>query len=159
MKRVAVWILVALWMLEELLWDGINWIEDRIAFLALVQKLERWVAQRSPWQAAALMLTPAAALVPVKILGLWLLTSGHSLAGIGVILVAKIIGTAIVARIYRLCQTALLSLPWFAACHSLALRISAWVRTTDAWQSAMRWKSALRQQAHDFWTRLKQENH
>ncbi len=155
MKRVATWILVALWMLEELLWDSLNWIEDKIAFLSLVRKLERWVAQRTPWQAAALMLTPAAALVPVKIIGLWLLTNGHSLAGIGTILVAKIIGTAIVARIYRLCQAALLSLPWFAACHGLALRISAWVRTTEAWQSAMRWKAALRQQASDFLAQLK----
>jgi hypothetical protein len=126
-KRIAIWFLVALWMLEELLWDAINWIEKRIAFLHLVQIVERWIAARTPWQAAALMLTPVAVLFP-----------------------AKIIGTAIVARMYRLCKEALLTLAWFAWGYRLVVRISTWVRSTDAWQTAMRWKNAIRANARDF---------
>lgn len=153
-KRIAIWFLVSLWMLEELLWDAISWAEERIAFLRLIRIIERWVAARTPWQAAALMLTPAAVLFPAKIMGLWLLTSGHALAGIGVILAAKVIGTAIVARMYRLCKDVLLTLAWFAWCHRLVLRISTWVRATDAWQTAMRWKNALRASAREFMNRL-----
>ncbi len=58
MKRILIWLLVAIWMLEELLWDVLNWIEERIAFLRLVWIIEQWVAARTPWQAAVLMLTP-----------------------------------------------------------------------------------------------------
>ncbi len=143
MKRIAIWILVAFWMLEELLWDALNWIEERIAFLRLVRIFEQWVAARTPWQAAVLMLTPAAMLFPAKILGLWLLTSGHTVAGLGLILLAKVIGTAIVARMYRLCKDALLTLSWFAWGHRLVLRFSAWVHTTEAWQMATQWKTAI----------------
>jgi hypothetical protein len=154
MKRIAIWILVAFWMLEELLWDALNWIEERTAFLRLVRIIEQWVAARTPWQAAFLMLTPAAVLFPAKILGLWLLTSGHTVAGLGLILLAKVIGTAIVARMYRLCKDALLTLSWFAWGHRLVLRFSTWVHTTEAWQTAVRWKAVFRGQAREFMKRL-----
>jgi len=159
LKRIAIWFLVSLWMLEELLWDAISWIEERIAFLHLVQIIERWVAARTPWQAAVLMLTPAAVLFPAKIVGLWLLTSGHAMSGIGVILAAKVIGTAIVARMYRLCKDALLTLAWFAWGYRLVVRISTWVRTTDAWQTAMGWKNAIRANARELMRLLPWHNH
>ena len=158
MKRIFIWVLVAFWMLEELLWDVLNWIEERIAFLRLVRIIEQWVAARTPWQAAVLMLTPAAVLFPAKILGLWLLTRGHALSGIGFILLAKVIGTAIVARMYRLCKDALLTLSWFAWCHRQVIRISAWVHTTDAWQLAMHWKTVVRSKAKDLLKRLPGRN-
>ncbi len=41
LKRIAIWFLVSLWMLEELLWDAINWIEERIAFLHLAAMFHR----------------------------------------------------------------------------------------------------------------------
>ncbi len=154
MKRLAIWILVAFWMLEELLWDVLNWIEERVAFLKFVQIIEAWIAARTPWQAAAMMLMPAALLFPAKILGLWLLAHGHALTGIGFILVAKIIGTAIVARMFRLCKNALLSLAWFAWGYRQVLRFSAWVHTTEAWQTAMRWKVAIRAKSKEFMQRL-----
>jgi hypothetical protein len=158
MKLILIWFLVAIWMLEELLWDVLNWIEERIAFLHLVRIIEQWVAARTPWQAAVLMLTPAAVLFPAKILGLWLLTSGHALAGLGMILLAKVIGTAIVARMYRLCKDALLTLSWFAWGHRLVLRFSVWMHTTDAWRTAMHWKAVVRSSAKDFLKRLPWRN-
>lgn len=153
MKRILIWFLVAFWMLEELLWDVLNWIEERIAFLRFVQIAEKWVSVRSPWQAAVLMLTPAAVLFPAKVLGLWFLAHGHALAGLGIILLAKVIGTAIVARMYRLCKDALMTLTWFAWCHHQVMRISVWVRTTDAWQTAMQWKAQVRAKAKEVYQR------
>jgi hypothetical protein len=158
MKRLAIWILVVFWMLEELLWDVLNWIEERIAFLKFVQVIEAWIAARTPWQAAAMMLMPAVVLFPAKILGLWLLTRGHALTGIGFILIAKIIGTAIVARMFRLCKNALLSLAWFAWGYRQVMRFSAWVRATEAWQTAVRWKVVVRAKARDVLKRIAWHN-
>ncbi len=105
------------------------------------------------------MLTPAAVLLPAKIVGLWLLTSGHAMSGIGVILAAKVIGTAIVARMFRLCKEALLTLAWFSWGYRLVVRISTWVRTTDAWQTAMGWKNAIRANARELMRLLPWHNH
>ena len=154
LKRIAIWILVLFWLIEEAVWDAINWCEEQIAFLRIIQIVERWLSARTPWQAAGLMLVPALALFPVKFLGLWLIATGHALSGVGVIVAAKLIGTAIVARLYRLCQTQLLSLTWFAAGHRLVLRISAWARTTEAWKTASRWKAAVRASAKRIMLRL-----
>lgn len=146
MKRLLVWLLALLWLLEELLWDGINWLEAKLSILRQVRAIEAWVAKRSPWQAAFLMLAPGALLVPAKLAGVWLLARGHVMIGVASILAAKLIGTAIVARMYKLCRHALLTLAWFAWCHAGVMRIRAWVHASEAWHTLMQWKRSLREQ-------------
>ena len=67
-----------------------------------------------PWAAVSVFATPALALLPVKLLALFLLGKGHALLGFGVLLAAKILGTAVLARLFTLTQPALMRLPWFA---------------------------------------------
>lgn len=82
-------------------WPGFRWIEARVRALP-------------PYAALALFLLPTLALLPVKLLALWLIGRGHALVGTLVILAAKLVGTAIVARLFSLTQPALMRLAWFA---------------------------------------------
>lgn len=82
-------------------WPGFRWIEVRVRALP-------------PYAALALFLLPTLALLPVKLLALWLIGRGHALVGTLVILAAKLVGTAIVARLFSLTQPALMRLAWFA---------------------------------------------
>lgn len=94
-------------------WPGLRWIEGRVRALP-------------PWAAVAVFVLPAALLLPVKLLALWAIGHGHVGLGVAVIVLAKLVGTAVVARLFTLTKPALMQLHWFAATHAW------WTRTRDA---------------------------
>jgi hypothetical protein len=82
---------------------------------------------------------PLLVFVPAKLAAVWLIGSGRPGRGVAALLVAKVIGTAVVARIFALTRPALLQLPWFAAFYA---RWLAWknlwlarVRASWAWRA------------------------
>lgn len=89
--------------------------------------------------ALALFLVPAIALVPVKLLALWLIKDGRATLGIAVIVVAKVVGTAFVGRLFVLVETQLMTFAWFVRCAAL------WRSTRDRVMAALRqsllWRS------------------
>ncbi len=95
--------------------------------LRLVERLSGWrfwalIEQRitalPPYAALSLFILPTLTLIPVKILALYLLTTGMELYGAGVLVLAKLAGTVIVARIFQLTKKQLLRIPWFARYYS-----------------------------------------
>lgn len=91
---------------------------------------------------------PALALLPVKLLALWLIGEGHAVAGLAVILLAKLVGTAVVARLFNLTQPALMQLAWFARWYGRWTRwkdlLLAQVRASAPWRMARVIKRTLR---------------
>ncbi|MGC8068769.1 hypothetical protein, partial [Salmonella enterica] len=83
----------------------------------LVQ-LQRWVERLSPYAALLIFLAPTLLLLPVKILALMSIAHGHPTLGVIIVLTAKVLGTALVARIYALTRRSLLSLDWFQRYHT-----------------------------------------
>lgn len=106
-------------------WPPLAWIERRIAALP-------------PAAALLVFFGPTLLLLPVKLGALWLIGRGYALAGLVVIVVAKLAGTALLARLFQLTQPALMRMAWFA---SLYGRWTAWkeavlarVRASWAWR-------------------------
>lgn len=94
--------------------------------------IEAGIRRLPPWPALLLFGAPGVALVPVKLFALWLMASGQQWLGVAVIVAAKVLGTAIVARLFALTQPALMQLAWFA-------RGYRWfVPWKDAWLEAIR---------------------
>ncbi|MCB1980185.1 MAG: hypothetical protein KDF25_12670 [Burkholderiaceae bacterium] len=116
-------------------WPGLRWIESA-------------VRRAPPWLALVLFFVPALALLPVKLLALWLIGEGHALTGLAVILLAKLVGTAIVARLFTLTQPALMQLVWFARWYGRWSlwkdRLLAQVRASAPWRMARAIKRTLR---------------
>lgn len=112
---------------EELLWR-LAALFALLGKLPVFHQLELWIAALPPYGALAIFALPAVALAPVKLLALYWLAGGHPGLGIGTIVVAKVAGTALVARIYQLTRAKLLTLAWFAWCEAkvLALRAAAY---------------------------------
>ena len=106
-------------------WPALAWLERRIAALP-------------PYAALAFFLFPTLLLLPVKLLALWLIGQGRAGLGLLVIVVAKVAGTALIARLFQLTQPALMQLPWFTHWYG---RWTAWkeallarVRASWAWR-------------------------
>ena len=147
--RGAFTLLAALWIfLEEWIWDAMQ------ACMALIGKLPgvRWcearIAGLPPYAALVAFLIPVAILVPFKLVALWLIARGHALLGLEVFIVAKIVGTALVARIFTLSRPALLTIGWFARLHAAFTawrdRLYAYVKSLPAWQAARAWIATVR---------------
>ncbi len=115
---------------------GLRWIEGRIQALP-------------PYASLALFGVPLLTLLPVKLLALYWLGHGHTLLGIGVIITAKVGGTAITARLFMLTRPTLMKLAWFAHWFNrwMAFKdgVLARVRASAAWQQWTRAKAAVRQ--------------
>ena len=124
--------LALLVMFYEWGWETLSHVFDWLAKRRLWAATEGAIRRLPPWGALLVFLLPTVLLFPVKLLALWLIAHSQKLAGIVLILVAKIIGTAIVARLFTLTRPALLQLEWFA-------RLYRWfVPWKDAWMDAIR---------------------
>jgi len=137
--RRAFGVLIALLVLfEEWGWEPLQRLMARIARLPGLRQLEAMVANLPPWAALIVVLLPSFLLVPVKLFALWLIGVGKGGLGLTVIVVAKILGTALVARLFTLTRPALKRLLWFEAIYG---RWVAWkesviarVRLSWAWR-------------------------
>ena len=91
---------------------------------------------------------PAQALLPIKVLALWLLGLGRVFLGTAVILLTKLVGTAVIARLFTLTRPALMQLGWFARAYARwdawKTSLLAWVRATVVWRTARTWRLRLR---------------
>lgn len=113
-------------------WPGLRWVEGAVRRLP-------------PYAALALFVVPALLLLPLKLLALWAMSRGHVVSGLVVIALAKLAGTAIVARLFTLTQPALMTLPWFVRLYTRwavwKTGLLAWVRASAAWRSARAFKA------------------
>jgi hypothetical protein len=157
--RHAFTALLALVLLfEEWGWEPLAALLARLARLPLWAWVERRIAALPPWGAMAMFAAPALALVPVKLLALYLLGRGHALAGLAVLVGAKLVGTALLARLFTLTQPALMRLAWFARWYP---RWKTWkdgviaqVRASHVWRTSALWKA----QARARWTAFRRRH-
>ena len=101
-------------LFEEWGWEPLHQALAWVGQLPGLRWLERRIAALPPYPALALFLLPTLMILPVKLLALWAISQGRLLLGTLVILGAKLVGTAILARLFTLTQPALMQLPWFA---------------------------------------------
>ncbi len=138
----------AFMFLEEWVWDHIA------AFMAWVAKARifRWIEARlaklPPYGAMAVFLVPGLMLLPVKIAALFLIAQGHAVMGLLTIVGAKLVGTAIVVRIFAVCRPALLTVGWFRRIYEwinrVKTRLYTAIKSMPAWAAVVRWKNAIK---------------
>ena len=135
-------------LFEEWGWEPLQRLMARIARLPLLRQLEALIARLPPYAALVVFFLPGLALLPVKIGALWLIAQGQKALGLAVIVIAKVAGTAVVARLFALTQPALLRLPWYAALYGRwsgwKAALLAWVRGSALWRSLHAWRLELR---------------
>jgi hypothetical protein len=149
LKGLFGWSLALVILFEEWGWEPLQRLLAWIGRWPPLRWIEHGVQRLSPYAALALFGLPTLMLVPVKLGALWLIGKGQVVAGAMVIVSAKVVGTAVVARLYTLTQPALMRLGWFAALHG---RWTRWkialldrVRASRPWRAARMLKQRIRQ--------------
>jgi hypothetical protein len=117
--------------IEEWGWRPLTAWAARLARWPPLARLEERICALPPRWALAAFLVPAAALFPVKLLALWVIHAGQTVLGIAVIVVAKLLGTALVGRLFILTEPQLMRFAWFAAA------LGWWRRTKERVKAAV----------------------
>jgi len=151
LRRAAEALLALLILFEEWGWEPLQQAMARLARLPVLRSLERWVGRLSPGPALAVFLVPSLMLVPVKLAALWFIGEGQPMMGLAVLVLAKLVGTAVVARLFALTRPALLRMPRFAAVYArwVAFKAELLALVRDSW--AWRTGRAMRLRVRRWW--------
>lgn len=116
-------------------------------------RLDDAIRRVPPRWALVLFLVPAVLLFPVKLVALWLIHQGRTTLGLAVIVLAKLVGTALVGRLFVLTEPQLMQFAWFARAlgwwRRTKARVKAAVRMSAAWRVAR----VLRRRMRVMWRR------
>ncbi len=140
-------ILAVVLLFEEWGWEPLANLFKRLARLPLWARLERRFGALHRWGALLSFGVPMVGLFPVKLLALFLLGQGHALAGVALLIGAKLLGTAVLARLFQLTQPALMQFEIFAHWYP---RWKAWkdgfmakIRESEPWRMGRRLKAQV----------------
>ena len=96
-------------LLEEWLWDRGTAVLARLGRRPFVHTVEGWARTRPPPQALALFVVPVVVVYPCKVVALVALGAGYVAIGVIAFVAAKIVATALFARLYQLTEPALMT--------------------------------------------------
>jgi hypothetical protein len=132
--------IVALILLfEEWGWVPLSALVSRLARLPLWARVETWIKSLPPWAALLVLAVPTLALFPIKLLALYLFSHGQAGLGLTVLIAAKLLGTAFVARLFYITQPTLMQLAWFAKWYP---RWKAWKdELMDSMRASVIWRA------------------
>lgn len=152
-------LLAAIILFEEWGWKPLSAALARLAEIHLVARLEMGVRALPPWPALVVFVVPSVLFFPLKILALWLIAGGHALSAMLLFAFAKVVGTAVYARIFQLTQPALMQLGWFARAYDWFVpwkeALIAHARRTRVWQAGVAMKERAKAVARRAWQRLR----
>jgi len=141
-------------LFEEWLWDDLQRMAAAIGRLPLLQQIESFIAGLPPYAALAFFGAPSLLLIPVKLIALYFIAHGQPFYGLVTVIAAKVVGTALVARIFVLTQPSLLRIGWFAWLYTRFLefktRIHAVITSTYIYQAAHRLRLRMRAALAEF---------
>ena len=112
------WVLLALiFLFEAWLWEHLRpivaWIVDRIRWDALKTATAQWIEHLPPAATFVVFLVPVVLLLPLKIVGLWMLAHGFWLGAMATLALAKVVSMGVTAFIFDVTRPKLLQLAWF----------------------------------------------
>lgn len=126
MKKILLSILAVILIIEEWLWDGLSAFGHFLIGLLRLDDFERWLSQVSPNVALVAFMVPVLIVTPINLFALGLLAHGLILQGILLEIVAKLLGTLLVSRVFTLTKNQLLSFRLLAVIYSTVMRWLNW---------------------------------
>jgi hypothetical protein len=122
--------LAVIFLVEAWLWDHlktiVGWIVARLAWPQLRAWIVAAIERLPPYATLLVFLIPVAALLPFKLLGLWLLAKGSWFGAVAILGAAKLVGVGISAFIFEVTRPKLLQLNWFRWLYEHVLVWLAW---------------------------------
>lgn len=130
-KYPFVFLATVVLLFEEFVWFALLGVMTKIGKLPVLRQIGIWMGTLGKWGSLALFVLPVAALFPVKIFALWLMGAHHPFLGAVTFIFAKIVGTALFARIYTIAEPKIMQFErlrkWRDAFLRLRAKLHAWL--------------------------------
>jgi hypothetical protein len=143
---------------EEWGWRPLADVLGRLARWQPWARLEYAIARLPPYAALLAFALPTLLLLPLKFLALFLIARGQVVLASALFIAAKVVATALIARLFELTQPALMQIGWFAAAHDTVMpwkeALTERVRSSWPWRLGRLWKERLRRLLALEWRRL-----
>ncbi|CAJ0816010.1 MULTISPECIES: hypothetical protein [Ralstonia] len=161
-KRGLIFLAALILLFEEWIWNAMLRVTARLAKHPWVQVVEKRLAALEPIEALCAFALPMLALLPFKLAAVYVLARGKFIAGTLVLILAKVVSTALGARIYIAVRPQLQAIAWYARWEAAFLawkqRMVAALRATPTWQALQAriavWRAHRRGLARLAWRRL-----
>jgi hypothetical protein len=108
---------------EEWIWDHASAVLRRIGRLLPFRWIEGWVRRRTPPQALALYVLPVLVVLPLKAVALGVMGHGRVALGFAILFLDKVIGTAVLARLWQMTEPAITDYRWIRQGRDAFLRL------------------------------------
>jgi hypothetical protein len=147
--RLILIILAAAWMLfEDWVWDSLVAFMHVVGQLKIVNRFETFLAKQNQYLLLTLFIFPFFIMIPAKVYGIYLITSGKIMRGVTIFVVAKGLITVLITRLFIISKDKLLLIESFAAFYYWFTYKKEWlyseVRKLPAWQMAREWITQLK---------------
>ena len=110
-------LLALVFLFEAWLWRHlapiVGWVVARIPLAAFKASVAAAVERLPPYPTLLVFLVPVILLLPLKVVGFWMLAHGFWLGAMAVLSLAKVVSLGVTAFIFDLTRPKLLQLAWF----------------------------------------------
>jgi len=147
MKKLLLSLLAIFLIIEEWLWDLLTALGNSLARWLHLESFEQWLSQTSPAMALVALSIPILIVTPVNIAALVLLADGLILQGLLLEVVAKLLGTLLIARAFALTKPQLLTFSYLNFIYTNITRWLQWAHQKVTDNLVYRWAKRLKTEA------------
>jgi hypothetical protein len=157
LARLLLFCAAVLLLIEEWLWDGTAQFLRDLGRLPLFAACGAWFRRRTPYQALALFVLPILSLLPLKGVIVLAFLHGRVVLGMTVLVLEKLIFSAVFAALYQLTGPAVTKIRWVMRAQKAFLRVRralhGWLARQPAFRQARAWLNRLRRLRKAHWLR------
>ncbi|WP_333873271.1 hypothetical protein [Methylobacter sp.] len=144
MKKILLSLLAIFLIIEEWLWDLLTAFGRSLSQWLNLQRFEQWLSQTSPPMALVAFSIPVLIVTPINLAAFGLLAKGMVLQGILVEVLAKLLGTLLVARVFALTKPQLLTFTFLRITYTTITRWLQWAHAKITETAVYRWVKQFR---------------
>lgn len=144
MKKLLLSLLAILLIFEEWLWDGLSFFGHWLIAHLHLKGVEQWLSQTSPIVALIAFSIPLLIVTPINLIAIGLLAHGLILQGIALEIVAKLLGTVLIARVFALTKPQLLTFSFIRFIYNTITRWLYWAHEKVVQTSIYQWSKRLK---------------
>lgn len=149
LKKLLLPVVAIIVIFEEWLWDLLTAIGQWMSALLHLDRFDYWLMQAKPNTALFAFFIPLLVVTPFNILAVFLLSHGAFIQGVLLEIIIKLVGTLLIARVFRLTKNALLTFTWFAWLYNTITGLLQWahdlIHTTAIYRLSVIMKKEIKQ--------------
>lgn len=144
MKNILLSFLAIFLIIEEWLWDLLTALGHTLIQWLNLERLEQWLRQTTPPMALVAFCIPLLIVAPINLVAFGLLAHGLIVQGILMEVLAKLLGTLLVARVFALTKPQLLTFTFLKIIYTTITCWLQWAHQKITETTVYRWAKRLK---------------